>query len=138
MGASYQLSFDPYQTQYTQDAGGAMLDRAALAATPGVTVRRGSRGGRCAQCARVSHGAWVGRACLCRAAVNAPLLPPAPQSTDGSPTLSFGWGNPGAFETQEEARAAFLAALKQVCSVGGAGVGPALPGTPSQPHACGV
>lgn len=36
MGESYQLSFDPYQAQLTEDAGGAMLDRDALAATQGV------------------------------------------------------------------------------------------------------
>lgn len=40
LGESYQLSFDEYQTQLTEDAGAAMLDRAALAALPGVQVRR--------------------------------------------------------------------------------------------------
>lgn len=39
VGESYQLSFDTYQAQYTQDAGGATLDRAALEAVPGVKVR---------------------------------------------------------------------------------------------------
>ena len=35
---SYQLSFDTYQKQYTEDAGGAMLDRDSIAAVPGVKV----------------------------------------------------------------------------------------------------
>lgn len=39
-GESYQLSFDPYQAQLTEDAGAAMLDREAIAATPGVQVGR--------------------------------------------------------------------------------------------------
>ena len=45
MGESWQLSFDSYQAEYTPDAGGAMLDRAALAAVEGVKVRMGGRGG---------------------------------------------------------------------------------------------
>jgi hypothetical protein len=37
-----------------------------------------------------------------------------PQSTEDSPTLSYSWGEPGAFATQDEAKAAFLEALSQV------------------------
>jgi hypothetical protein len=44
LGESYQLSFDPYQTQLTEDAGGAVLDRAALAAVKGVQVLMGGWG----------------------------------------------------------------------------------------------
>ncbi|KAI3437818.1 hypothetical protein D9Q98_000265 [Chlorella vulgaris] len=75
LGESYQLSFDPYQTQLTEDAGGAVLDRAALAAVKGV------------------------------------------QSTEDSPTLSYSWGEPGAFATQDEAKAAFLEALSQADAI---------------------
>ena len=38
-GSNYQLSFDSYKAQYTQDAGAAMLDSATLAAMQGVQVR---------------------------------------------------------------------------------------------------
>jgi hypothetical protein len=63
LGESYQLSFDEYQTQLTEDAGAAMLDRAAVAAVPGVQVGR---------------WVWAGRACCCTkaGASHASAVPP--------------------------------------------------------------
>ena len=40
VGESYQISFAEYKTQFTEDAGGAMLDKDAIAAVKGVKVRR--------------------------------------------------------------------------------------------------
>lgn len=40
VGESYQISFAEYKAQYTEDAGGAMLDKDAIAAVKGVKVRR--------------------------------------------------------------------------------------------------
>jgi len=40
VGENYQISFAEYKTQFTEDAGGAMLDKDAIAAVKGVKVRR--------------------------------------------------------------------------------------------------
>lgn len=57
---SYQLSFDTYQRQYSEDAGGAMLDRDAIAAVPGVKVRRGAGRGS-SGCRRRMGQRWSAR-----------------------------------------------------------------------------
>lgn len=42
MSENYGISFAEYKREFTQDAGGAMLDRQAVADIPGVKVRRSS------------------------------------------------------------------------------------------------
>lgn len=46
--------------------------------------------------------------------------PAALQTTTDSPTVAFTWGQPGTFASEEEAKAAFIAAISKVqCTADG-------------------